>query len=224
LAAASVILTHNPWQLAFIWMLGAVPLLIITNTWKTHLRFLALVVLPMGSALFLIWAVIMGAKPGDLPHTSPRDGAEFATLIILRLILLGGIFQIGILSLGLDGIGPFCLRARFPQEVSVMLMGATILIPEMKIRAAQIFDARCARGLLRDRSLFSRARQLPVILRALVSWALRSAIDRAEMWNHRRMFTAVQQLPTRVRPSDVVLVTLPGIWLVYSIAKVFVSR
>ena len=105
-----------------------------------------------------------------------------------------------------------------------MLMGATILIPEMKIRAAQIFDARCARGLLRDRSLFSRARQLPVILRALVSWALRSAIDRAEMWNHRRMFTAVQQLPTRVRPSDVVLVTLPGIWLVYSIAKVFVSR
>ena|SRR5437867_410360 len=217
-----VFLTPTPVQLALLWICAGIPMLWRTHMLKVHLRFLLFVVFPLSLTLFLIWGVIMGAGPGALPHSSPRRGMEFAALITLRVVTLGVITQAGLLSLGSDGLISLCSQLGLPHDLRIMTVGATILIPEMRLRAAQVYTARCARGFLKTRGLFDRVKQLPAMLRALVAWALRSAVDRSEMWTHRRLLSR-EHRNVVLGPfciSDYVAIAAPGVWVIYNLVRV----
>jgi energy-coupling factor transporter transmembrane protein EcfT len=219
LALVTVFLVRSPIQLALVWIVLGLPMLWRTGLLSVHLRFLAIVVLPLSATLFLVWGVIMGTQPGDMPHSSPRNGFEFAFLITLRLVVMGMIIQGGLMSLGSDRFVAFCADLGLPRDFRIMLIGASILLPEMRVRAFQVFTARCARGLLKTRSPLNRIRQIPGMLLALVAWALRSAVDRSEMWGHRNLLAIESRgvATQKFRTTDYLLIALPMLWLVSNI-------
>jgi energy-coupling factor transport system ATP-binding protein len=67
------------------------------------------------------------------------------------------------------------------------------MIPEGQLRAHQIITARYARGLIVKRSRLAALAQLPHVLRPLVAWTVRAALDRADLWIHRGLLEKVQE-------------------------------
>ncbi|MGD0463422.1 MAG: hypothetical protein ABSB74_13135 [Tepidisphaeraceae bacterium] len=185
------------------------------------LKFLAFVQLPMTVMLIAVWGWVAKAPPGMPMGSDPRGGAMFALLISLRLTVLGGAFQLIMLSIP-SRLLPATLRGwGLRGEGLVVALGVFAVEPELKLRAEQILVARRARGLLGG-SRWAGLKQLPRLLRPLFVWSIRSAVHRAEVWEQRAMLLRVQRLPTESLPfspfAGAVSVTFSLLWLAVAIA------
>ena len=92
-------------------------------------------------------------------------------------------------------------RLRLPDDLIVMVLSTIAVLPELQLRADQVLTARLARGLWGRGGFLSRVLQLPHLLGPLVSWTLRSALQRAEVWEHRGFIGKLRSLPSKVRYS-----------------------
>jgi len=171
----------------FAWLVLLIPLFTLTSTMRSHGRFVIKIVAPIFIILLVVWGWLVGAPPGLQPGSSSVDGARFAIFISLRLILLGGIFQLCFLSIPYDKLINTFRQWGLKGNWLVVAAGAFTIWPELKLRGEQILDARYARGLTPDRKLFSRIQQFPFLLRPLLTWAIRSANDRTQLWDQRRL-------------------------------------
>jgi energy-coupling factor transport system permease protein len=193
--------------------LTVVALSVISDVKRQFLRFLVAILLPMALALTFVWVGVMGAPPGTPMGTDRPAALEYALLIILRLAVCSGLFQITLLSIAPEKLLPTLRALRLPEELAVMVLSTLIILPELKLRADQVLTARLARGLFGNPTLPNKLRQVPHMLGPLVSWTLRSALQRAETWEHRAIMDRLYSLPFRIRYSGIssLLVTLASV-------------
>jgi hypothetical protein len=184
------------------------------------LKFLLAAELPMTLMLIAVWGWIAKAPPGQPMGTDPAGGVRFALLISLRLAVLGGAFQLAMLSIP-TRLLPATLRGwGLRGEGLVVALGVFAVEPELKLRAEQILVARRARGLLAG-SRWAGIKQLPYLLRPLLVWSIRSAVHRADVWEQRAMLLRVEQLPTEANPfsstAGAISLTLAILWFIAAI-------
>jgi energy-coupling factor transporter transmembrane protein EcfT len=186
-----------------------------------YLRFLLFVQLPMMGMLILVWGFVTRAPPNMPMGSDPRGGIIFAILIALRLAVVGGAFQLTMLSVP-SRLLPATLRGwGLRGEGLVVALGVFAVEPELKLRSEQILVARRARGLLGG-GRWAGMKQFPHLLRPLFVWSIRSAIHRADMWEQRAMLLRVEKLPAEDEQfspaAGAVALGLSILWLAISIA------
>ena len=184
------------------------------------LKFILFLQLPMTFMLVALWGWIAKAPPGEPLGSDPRGGTAFALLISLRLVVLGGAFQLAMLSIP-PRLLPATLRGwGLRGEGLVVALGVFAVEPELKLRAEQILTARRARGLLSG-SRLAGFKQTHRLLRPLFVWSIRSAVHRAEVWENRALLLRVENLPTDSNPfttiAGVIALTLSLLWLTTAI-------
>jgi energy-coupling factor transporter transmembrane protein EcfT len=224
-ATTGVMLCSEPVILLAGWVALVLPLCVAAGIIRPYLRFVLNVVVPVSIALFVVWGWMVGAPPSATPGSAPLAGSRFAAVIALRLAALGGIWQLSLLT-----VPP----AELPRTLDAwgvrggllaVILGAISLVPEMRLRADQIITAREARGLVPNRRLWTRAMELPKLLRPLLAWALRSAIQRSEVWHERDLLSRLARREVvgqdRTRQGGSMLVLLLSVaWLLGSAATI----
>lgn len=222
-----VFLCQRPMWLLMLWAVTFVVLGINDRTRRAHGRFLAVIWLPVATALLLVWGVVVGAAPGQPLHSSPSDGVRFAAITATRILALGGVVHVSLLSLETrDLIG--MLRAwRVSDNGIVAALGAISLLPELELRASQVLAARMARGLIPN-TWRSRLTALPALMPPLFAWVLRAALQRGEAWEHRNLVTRLSRGgPPAVRrfsTPGIVIVAVSCLWLALSAFDRFGSQ
>jgi energy-coupling factor transporter transmembrane protein EcfT len=194
--------------------------LAIDHLLPRFVKFLLFAQIPMTIMLVALWGWIAKAPPGEPLGSDPHGGTLFALLISLRLAVLGGAFQLIMLSIP-SHLLPATLRGwGLRGEGLVVALGVFAVEPELKLRAEQILTARRARGLLGG-SRWAGIRQVHLLLRPLFVWSIRSAVHRAEVWENRAMLLRVEQLPTESIPfsptAGIIALALSILWLAIAV-------
>ncbi|MES2354503.1 MAG: energy-coupling factor transporter transmembrane component T [Pseudomonadota bacterium] len=185
LGIAGVLLTNNLPLLAVGVFFGVMPIMLVAGTIRPFLRFVLAVVLPIAIALLFVWGWLVGAPPGVPIGSAPIEGMAYAGVISLRLILLGGIGQLCLMTVR-PGDLPATLRSiGIKGDALVIALASYALVPELRLRMEQVITARHARGLLPNRNVITRIKHFPFMLRPLFGWVLRSALQRTETWRQR---------------------------------------
>ena len=218
LIAATFINTRLVPLIVVIVVLGI--LLAMEKLLPRFLKFLAFVQLPMTVMLVAVWGWVAKAPPGMPMGSDARGGAIFALLISLRLAVLGGAFQLAMLSIP-SRLLPATLRGwGLRGEGLIVALGVFAVEPELKLRAEQILVARRARGLLGG-GRWAGLKQFPRLLRPLFVWSIRSAVHRAEIWEDRAMLLRVERLHSQSAPfsalSAAMAMGLSLLWLAAAI-------
>lgn len=218
LAIAGTLITRNPILLAsalpclFVW-------LVCVGLGRSFLRILTVVWLPIAVSLIVVWGGIVGAAPNEPLGSNRLAGVLYALSTILRLVLMGGILQLTWASIHPLAIPWTLSRCGLRGDTLTIVISTYILLPELSMRAEQVLTARRARGLGAT-SLFGKLRELPILLRPLFAWALRSAIQRSENWNQRQLTTLSQdpiQMPNESVLAGSLFIFLAAAWFVTSL-------
>jgi len=194
IAAAGVFVAGN-WLPLLIALLVVVGLLIRAGLLRTFLTFFFTMLGPAALMLVLIWGLVTRAPPGAAMGSDPRGGAMYAAMISLRLAVLGGVIQLGMLSIPSRLLPPTLRGWGVKGEGMVVALGVFAVGPELVLRAEQIITARKARGLA-GRGVAAKLRELTRMIRPLFVWSIRSAVHRSEAWQQRALLLKVDQLPT----------------------------
>jgi hypothetical protein len=224
LALVGTLLSHDAGVLAAVLTVVVLPLLVWNGALVRFARLSALFVLPIALGLLLVWGGIVGAPPGEPLHSDPSEGAWFAITVALRLLTLSAITY---LSIG--GVEPRRLLATLRGwglrgDALAATLGTFVVFPELGRRAEQIITARYARGLIGGASTIDRLRHFPFLLRPLMTWSLRSAIQRAELWEHRALVQRLDALDVAEPYSllaSVLLVATSAVWLVLNLILMY---
>ena len=218
-----VFLADNVVVLVFAWLAVIVPLCVTTGISRKHMRMNGMVVLPLCLMLVALWGWIVGAPPDQVPGSNPEAGVQYALLISFRLAVVGGIFQLCFLSIPQAELLSTFWHWGIRRDHLIVAIGAFTIWPELKLRAEQIITARYARGLLPDRRLISRFRQLPYLLRPLLVWSLRAAVQRSELWDQKRLLDRVGHIRHAYEGSHLSGAALLGLslaWLAINLVDV----
>jgi energy-coupling factor transport system ATP-binding protein len=187
--------------LAVVWV-AVIALALSARIGKAYGWFLVSIIFPLSAALLIVWGIVVAAPPGAPLGSDQHAGFQYAATIALRLAILGGIFQLTILTIPPDELPETLRKGGLRGGLLLIVLGAFALLPELKQRADQVLTARQARGLVTDRSLRSRIQQFPYLLRPLFAWALRSSIQRSEFWHQRHLLARIDGLDTERQESN----------------------
>ena len=221
LAVIGTLVAANSTALAIIWAGVIVPLAWKGGVLRRHLTFIVFVMVPLSAALLVVWGWLVGAPPSKPMGSDLGGGLQYAAVIALRLAILGGIGQLCFLTIPTHAL-PYTFRqCGLKGDALIIALGAMALIPEMAQRADQVLTARLARGLASNRTIITKLRQFPYLLRPLLAWSLRASIQRSEYWHQRELLARIDVLTyTRERASwgtsAACLVVAAG-WAVFSL-------
>jgi len=222
LALIGTLLSVDPILLCLGWIFLLTPTVVASRLVKVHAKFIFGLIAPMALALFVIWGYLVAAPPGAEIGSDPLGGLRFAALVASRLVMLGGIAQVAVLSIAPQQL-PYTLYCwGLRGQALVIVLGAFSLIPEMAIRTDQVLTARLARGLMPDRRLMTRLRQLPFLLRPLFAGILQSAVLRSEGWHQRQTFLHVEDFASEGEAGSpaisILYIGLGSAWLGLNLA------
>lgn len=220
LGSAGAVIADDPFAMALAWLIALVPIFALSRTLNKHLRFVITFLLPLFLALTFVWGYLVGAPPSAPLGSDRLGGLNYAGVIITRLLLLVGLFQAAFLTLP-DNQFVLTLRAwGLRGSTLAVVVSAFVLWPELRLRANQVLTARFARGLVPNRKPITRLKQLPYLIRPMLIWSFRSAIQRAELWQQRqlleRMARTAAPVPYSVWQSTLILL-VAIVWLVTSV-------
>jgi hypothetical protein len=154
-------------------------------------RFLLRIWMPVALGLMLVWGVVVQGSPDAGYRSGPTNGYWFALLVATRLAALAALFQTAVLSLRGIRLAHFLKSVGLSPSITAMLVSIFNLWPDFSRRTEQVVAARCARGLMPDRRLITRVRQVPWVLRTLFVGSLAGSLDRVDRWES-------DQLPQRL--------------------------
>lgn len=193
LATAGSFTVKSWWVSLTLWLLCAAALLLFGQG-KKHLRLAVLSLLPLLIMLLVVWGWLIAAPPSMPIGSNPQGGIAYALSVFSRLGLLAAIFQLVMLTIPTQQL-PNCLYMWGVRGESLIIaLGAFTLVPELQIRADQVMTARLARGSVKGNQLISRAAQLPLLLQPLLTWTLRSAVQRSKSWNQSGLLRRIDEL------------------------------
>lgn len=214
LAMIGSMLTKNLILLLGGWLLFILPLTTMLKVSKQHFKYLVSFILPLAITLLMVWSLLIGAPPDQIVGSNPLGGANYAFTTSVRLALLGGLAQIIILPFPLDDLSCKLYQIGIRGDLLIIIVSAFALKPEFSQRANKIITARYARGLVKNRKLFTRFKQIPYIIRPLLTGALRTALSRMELWDkwgHINDFTNLSHTTARTSSN-----TMPLSYLFFS--------
>lgn len=170
-----------------------IPILVILGVARKHLTFLLFVTVPVAVALCIVWGGVLKSSPGQPIGSSMVDGFRYAGIISFRLALLGGITHACFYTLTYGELVAFLRNWRVKGDLLTLIVSSLAVLAEVRLRIDQILVARYVRGLT-GLSVFQRAFSLPSTLRPLVANSLRSAKERSDLWERRRLLDRVNHL------------------------------
>lgn len=221
IALAGTFLMKDVVVAAIAWFGVLIPLMFFAGIARQHGRFVLTVLAPVAIALLVVWGWLVGAPPGAPLGSAPAEGVKYACLIALRLALLGGIGQLCLSTIPHDQLVITLQSWGLRGDGLVIALGSLTLLPEMRLRAEQVLTARYARGLISDRHILTKIRQFPYLLRPLLAWVLRSAIQRSESWQQRQLLERLAGYSYRdvvnSKTASVFFILLALMWLFVSV-------
>jgi hypothetical protein len=147
-----------------------------------HFKFLSRIWLPVFLGLLIVWGLIVRGTPHSGGDKGALAGVHFAGVTSFRLAVVAAVFQVIFLSVrGTD-------RARFLAALGLsassiaMIVSVFNLWPQFQRKADQLVAARCARGLMPNRRVWTRIRQLSGTFRLLFISSLEESLDRVQRW------------------------------------------
>ena len=219
LAIAGTFFCQNPTTLA-VGLVGIIiPLTIVTGVSDKFGKFVLVIILPIALGLLFVWGWLMGAPPGEPRGSAPMAGSLYAAAVFLRLSVVSGFVFVSLLSLPADKMVTLFRSWGIRGELLTLLIISLALWPEFALRTEQIFAARCARGLMPNRNLWTRARQFPFILRTLFTWAIGNGLARMDLWRQQNLLTLLERHATagvvaaRTLPGDLCFGLMSLAWL-----------
>ncbi len=218
-AIAGTMLADNLIPLFVVWIVVLIPFSIAAGTIKKHAAVLGSVILPLCLMLGGVWGWLVGAPPGLPTGSDPMGGLRYAALIALQLTVFAAVFQLCFLTIPQSQLLVTFWHWGIRKDNLIVAIGAFTVWPELKLRAEQILTARHARGLMRDRRFSTRLRQIPFLLRPLLTWSLRAAIQRSEFWGQRQILSRVAQMRHQggsSLPANLLTAGAAIIWLGYN--------
>jgi len=193
LALIGTFLARDAMLVVVVYLLVLLPLLACLRLTRTHTKFVFVGVLPLAVGLVILWGLVVGAAPGSPHGSAPAEGVKHAILVSARLAMIAGLFQLCFLSLPFGELMGVLAKWGVKSDGQILIASAFTVWPELQLRAGQIVTARYARGLVKNRSLLTTARQLPFLLRPLLTWALHTGILRAEMWHQQNLLEKARE-------------------------------
>jgi len=205
-----------------------VPGVVFSKVGRNHRRFCAGVALPFFVSATIVWGIVVGDQPGGMRHRDVAAGVQFAFLMTVRLVLLGGITQWLLAAMPTDELLSTLTRWHVRGELLVIVLSTVAFGPEIVRLAEQVSMARHSRGLVRRRTLLIESTQVPTLLRPIIALLLRSAIRRGEVWRQRGL---IDRLPCLgnvelnvAHITSVIYVCLAAMWLVVNMTIRFAGR
>lgn len=214
-------MTHN--ELA---LLSCIVACVLILTAQKHLRpfvhFSLRIWLPLAVGLCVVWGLLVKGDPSTQQGAGIDVGLKYATNVSLRLLAVAALFQASILSLNGLHLAAFFSRLALPPDVTAGLVSILNLWPDFSRRADEIVAARSARGLMRDRRIWTRLCQVPWSLRTLFVGSLSSSFDRAHRWQAEalpeKLANAASRLPRN--PHEILATFLwcgaSTVWLIFA--------
>jgi energy-coupling factor transporter transmembrane protein EcfT len=217
LAFTGAILAHSPSLLAIGY--GALIVsIVVAAVLRAHIKFLAIIVLPLAAMALTVWPLVIGAPPGKPAGSDPSGAVRYALLMVLRVAFFGALFQATLLPLKPAHLTATLWRWGLRREWLITVLAAVILAPEMRRRAELVVTSGLARGVAPNRSPLQRLRLLLLTILPLTAWSLQSALHRADLWHERKLLDRVERLAADADGgnviADVVVVGLGSIWVV----------
>jgi energy-coupling factor transporter transmembrane protein EcfT len=176
-----VVASPSPYALVVL-LVACVAILTTQGKINSFVRFIFRVWVPLSLGLFIVWGLIVRGSPGTGNGSGIADGAQFAALVSLRVAALAAVFQAAVLSLGGLRLVVFLRKLGLSPTATATVASVINLWPDFARRSEQVVAARCARGLMSDRHLWTRIRQVPWIVRTLFVGSLGHSLDRATRW------------------------------------------
>ena len=186
IAAIVAVITRDFLSLAILW-LSCVIVLWAEGEIRACANFVLRLWLPLAAGLAIVWGLAVRGAPGITPGTDMAAGFRYAGLISLRLAALAALFQAAFLVLRGLKLAHHWSHLGLPPAGVAGLVSIFQLWPDFRRRADQVVAARCARGLMTDRRVFTRVRQLPFACRTLFLSTLGSSLDRASRWQAEKI-------------------------------------
>jgi len=181
IAAAGAIVARDHLALTLLW-LACFLTLWAQGELRSTVRFLCRLWLPLAAGLAIVWGLIVRGSPEQPDVHGIPIGLEYAAMISLRIAALASVFQAALLSLrGFQRVR-YWSRLGLPPSAVAGIVSIFDLWPDFVRRVDQVVAARCARGLMTDRRLSTRVRQIPFAFRTLFLSSLDSSMDRAVRW------------------------------------------
>jgi hypothetical protein len=212
----------NDYRLTSLGLVTLIVALTVAGRAAAFVKFAIAVLVPVGLVSVLVWGVLVKAAPGDLHRGASSAGYAFTALVVARLATIAAVTQLTVLTLS-PSEWPAFLRSLGVRGVPLIAaLGAMVALPELRIRAQQVVEARMARGKMTHRGLVDKARQFPQLLRPLVTWSLRTALHRSQMWVERGIVDRLDCLAARRSPSrrvdDIALLMVAVVWFILQCA------
>jgi hypothetical protein len=192
-AIAGALVATSPALLAIGLVAVIIPLLAVLGLASRFARFAGIVILPIAAGLLFVWGWLVGAPPGEAYGSAPTAGCLYAIAVALRLALVSGVVYVCVLSEPPDRMVALFQSWGARNEFLTLLIVSLALWPEFLLRTEQIAAARCARGLMPNRTLWTRAQQFPFVLRTLFTWAIGNALARMELWRQQNLLRLLEQ-------------------------------
>jgi hypothetical protein len=158
-------------------------------------RFLLRVWIPLALGLFFVWGFLVQGSPQTGNGSGAADGVKFAAIVSLRIASLAALFQTAVLSLVGLRLVRFLKSLGLSSVTTATIVSIFNLWPDFARRSEQVVAARCARGLMSDRHLWTRVRQIPWTVRTLFIGALGHSLERAARWE-------AESLPDRLAEAS----------------------
>jgi len=183
---SGAILCNSNIVLLIFWLAVLLPLMIVTKNIKIHFAFLYLVVLPMSIMLsFLYWVVLHNALANF----------DNVILIVLKLIIYTTVVQFVLL---IPSNQLYYTFKKFGMRGSTLItaLGSYIVWVDVINRSNKILTARFARGFVSKRTFFAKLMQLPHLLIPLIIGIMRTAAERSESWEQKKIFYRIDTMKT----------------------------
>ncbi|MBL9151851.1 MAG: hypothetical protein JNK37_05185 [Verrucomicrobiales bacterium] len=189
---------------------------------RSAIRFLCRIWLPLAGGLAIVWGMIVRGTPENPDAHGIPIGLEYAAMISLRIAALASVFQAALLSLrGFQRVR-YWSRMGLPPSAVAGVVSIFDLWPDFVRRVDQVVAARCARGLMTDRKLITRVRQIPFAFRTLFLSSLDISMDRAVRWQSERLPERLVETAAASRggfgsiSGSVVWLTLALCWITFA--------
>ena len=177
----AILCTNNILLLIF-WLCFLLPLMIITGNVRLHLNFILVVVFPMFAMLtYLNWII--------LNKTLEEFNNVYMT--ILKLISYTSIFQISLIIPSNQVYSTFKMWG-LKKDILITALGSYIIWIDIISRSDKILTARFARGFISERTFITKLKQLPYLLIPLIVGILRTATERAESWEQKKLIERIE--------------------------------
>lgn len=155
-------------------------------------RFTYIVLLPIGILIMLAWGRVFKSYANEKSWFG--ESTLSVICVILRLALLGAIFLVAVLTLSPKPVAHLFRLFGIQGRTLAVMISCMNLWTGLGEQIKQVYRARCVRGLVPDRRLFTRLRQLPSIVRTIFVLSLTHSVGRADMWECRGLVSRLEDL------------------------------